>query len=49
MQDELDDADFETLFGPWHDALGDDDDDATDETGEPDGGPAAGPPAPRPG
>lgn len=24
VQDELDDADFETLFGPWRDAMGDD-------------------------
>lgn len=26
LQDELDDADFETLFGPWRDAMGDGDD-----------------------
>jgi hypothetical protein len=28
VQDELDDEDFETLFGPWRDAMGDDDDPA---------------------
>jgi hypothetical protein len=28
LQDELDDADFETLFGPWRDAMGDGDGDA---------------------
>jgi len=27
VQDELDEDDFETLFGPWHDALGDGEDD----------------------
>lgn len=26
LQDELDDADFDTLFGPWRDAIGEDDD-----------------------
>ena len=36
VQDELDDADFDTLFGPWQDALGDagDGDDA-EEAGPP--------------
>jgi hypothetical protein len=33
VQDELDDEDFETLFGPWRDALGDEDD--ADEAAEP--------------
>lgn len=26
LQDELDDADFDTLFGPWRDAMGEEDD-----------------------
>jgi hypothetical protein len=42
VQDELDDEDFETLFGPWRDAMGD----AEDEADEP--APAAGPTAPPP-
>jgi hypothetical protein len=33
VQDELDDEDFQTLFGPWRDAMGDEDDDA-DGAGE---------------
>ncbi len=36
VQDELDDADFETLFGPWRDAMGDEDDEG-DEGDEPAG------------
>jgi hypothetical protein len=44
VQDELDDEDFETLFGPWRDALGDEDD--ADEAAEPASG--ADPDAPPP-
>jgi hypothetical protein len=40
VQDELDDADFETLFGPWHDAMGD--------PSEPDDGQETEPPGPPP-
>jgi hypothetical protein len=41
VQDELDDKDFETLFGPWRDAMGDDDDEV-DEPGGPVDPPSAG-------
>ena len=41
VQDELDDADFETLFGPWRDAMGDENE---SDVGDGDG-PAA-PPSP---
>jgi hypothetical protein len=41
VQDELDDKDFETLFGPWRDAMGDPDDEADEPAGTP-GEPAAG-------
>lgn len=34
VQDELDDEDFDTLFGPWRDAMGDEDE--VDEATEPD-------------
>ena len=42
LQDALDDEDFETLFGPWRDAMGD----AEDEADEP--ASSAGPTAPPP-
>ena len=35
VQDELDDKDFETLFGPWRDAMGDPDDEADEPAGTP--------------
>lgn len=35
VQDELDDKDFETLFGPWRDAMGDEDDEVEGPTGQP--------------
>jgi hypothetical protein len=37
VQDELDDTDFETLFGPWRDAMGDGDDADGDEEPSPGG------------
>ena len=33
VQDELDDDDFETLFGPWRDAMGDGEDDVDQAAG----------------
>ena len=33
VQDELDEEDFETLFGPWRDAMGDPDDEADEPEG----------------
>jgi hypothetical protein len=47
VQDELDDADFETLFGPWRDAMGDGDDDTAEANGpttipDPNGPPSVG-------
>lgn len=42
VQDELDDEDFETLFGPWRDAMGDDEDEADEPA--PSAGPTASPP-----
>jgi hypothetical protein len=47
LQDELDDTDFETLFGPWRHAMGDEDE--ADEADEPDGGVEAGLVDPAPG
>jgi hypothetical protein len=40
VQDELDDADFETLFGPWRDAMGDEDDKVDEPAGSADPPPA---------
>jgi hypothetical protein len=40
VQDELDDADFETLFGPWRDALGDEGDVVDEPAGSADPPPA---------